>query len=147
MNSSEDDPLLAELGAAVRAAALVPESFLAAGRAAFAWRTVDAELATLAEAVPEPAVRAEPDPARLLAFTFAARGLSIEVEVTGDALVGQVVPPAAGRIELHTPHGAPVGAEVDALGWFALRPLPTGLFRLYLHPANGSPVVTEWVSL
>jgi hypothetical protein len=145
---NDDDRILGDLGAAVREAAAVPESFLAAGRAAFAWRTVDEELATFADAETAP-VRAaeEAGPARLRSFTFAARGLTIEVEVADDALVGQVVPPAAGRIELRTPRGEPVRAEVDELGWFALRPMPAGMFRLYLQPANGSPVVTEWVTL
>jgi hypothetical protein len=143
-----DDRLLADLGAAVREAAQVPESFLAAGRAAFAWRTIDAEIATLT-AGETATVRGPdgPDPARLRAFTFAARAVTIELEVGEDALVGQVVPPAPGRIELRSPAGPPIEAAVDELGWFALRPMPAGMFRLYLHPANGSPVVTEWVTL
>ncbi|MEU6408355.1 hypothetical protein [Microbispora sp. NPDC046933] len=40
----DDDRLLEELGHAVREAR-VPESFVRAGKAAFAWRTADAELA------------------------------------------------------------------------------------------------------
>ncbi|GAA4246936.1 hypothetical protein [Dactylosporangium darangshiense] len=149
MSDRDDDRLLGDLGAAVREAAAVPESFLAAGRAAFAWRTVDEELATFA-AAETATVRAagdEPGAARLRSFTFAARRLTIEVEVGEDALVGQVVPPGPGRIELRSRHGSRIEAEVDDLGWFALRPLPRGMFRLYLHPANGSPVVTEWVTL
>jgi hypothetical protein len=141
MTPFSDDHLLDSLGDAVRAAAAVPESFLATGRAAFTWRTVDAELATLTE----PETAAVRGASRV--FTFVAGELTIEVEATEEALVGQVTPPAPGRIEL-TPHrGAPTTAEVDALGWFTLRPLPTGLFRLYCTPSNGSPVVTEWLSL
>jgi hypothetical protein len=143
----DDDDLLRELGAAVRAGAAVPESFLAAGRAAFAWHDVDAELATLVAGA-TPALRAPQErPAPLRSFTFAARELSIEVEVAGDALLGQVVPPAAGRIELRSPAGPLAEAAVDELGWFSFRPLPTGMFRLRLYPANGSQVLTEWVTL
>jgi hypothetical protein len=145
---SDDDRLLQDLGAAVRDAAAVPESFRAAGRAAFAWRSVDEELAAFAAAETAPVRAADPsDPARLRSFTFAARHLAIEVEVGEDGLVGQVVPPGPGRIELRTPKGTPLEAEVDELGWFALRPMPAGMFRLHLHPANGSPVVTEWLTL
>ncbi|WP_432984973.1 hypothetical protein [Dactylosporangium sp. CA-233914] len=36
---------------------------------------------------------------------------------------------------------------IDDLGWFTLRPLSAGLFRLHFTTSNGSPVVTEWVSL
>jgi hypothetical protein len=143
----DDDDLLRELGAAVQEGAAVPESFLAVGRAAFAWRNVDAELATLV-AGEAPALRAaEPQPAPLRSFTFAARELSIEVEVADGALLGQVVPPAPGRIELRVRAGTLAEAAVDELGWFAFRPLPEGMFRLYLHTANGSQVLTEWVTL
>ncbi|WP_238010913.1 hypothetical protein KZZ52_03675 [Dactylosporangium sp. AC04546] len=140
-----DDSLLEELGAAVRDAAQVPESFRAAGRAAFAWRNVDAELASLTEDLAATGTRAEP--AALRAFTFAAREVSIEVEVTADALVGQVVPPRPGRIELRTGTGAVATADVDEVGWFAFRPLPTGMFRLYLQTPDGSQILTEWVTL
>ena len=144
--TDDPDPLLLELGAAVRDGQAVPASFLAAGRAAFAWRTVDAELATLA-AEGETAVVRSAEPAQLRSFTLAARELSIEVEVTGDALVGQVVPPAPGRVVLQTARQEPVEAEVDELGWFTLQPLPSGMFRLHLTPSNGSAVVTEWLTL
>lgn len=42
-----DEELLAELGAALRTAEEVPAGFVNAGKAAFAWRGVDAELAAL----------------------------------------------------------------------------------------------------
>jgi hypothetical protein len=141
-----DDDLLLELGAAVREGNAVPASFLAAGRGAFAWRSVDADLATLAADADPAHVRAA-EPAQLRSFTLQARELSIEVEVTGDALVGQVVPPAPGRVALQTARGEPVEAAVDELGWFTLRPLPSGMFRLHLRPSNGSAVVTEWLTL
>jgi hypothetical protein len=147
-----DDRLLADLGAAVREGAAVPESFLAVGRAAFAWRTVDAELATLAE--PEAALMRGSS----RVWTLTTGDVTIELEATEDALVGQVAPPAAGSIELSVPTGAdrgagagrgagPVTAPVDELGWFTLRPLPSGLFRLRLTRTIGSPVVTEWLTL
>ena len=136
-----DDRLLSDLGAAVRAAAAVPESFLAAGRAAFAWRTVDAELATLAE----PSLALMRGTSRV--WTLTSGDVTIELEATEDALVGQVAPPVAGSIELAARDAAPVTAPVDDLGWFTLRPLPAGLFRLHLTPTIGSPVVTEWLSL
>ena len=42
---ADDDALLAELGAALRAPGPVPEEFLAAARGIFAWRTIDTDLA------------------------------------------------------------------------------------------------------
>ncbi|MFI5906324.1 hypothetical protein [Dactylosporangium sp. NPDC051541] len=138
---TDDDRLLTDLGAAVKAAAAVPESFLAAGRAAFAWRTVDADLATLTE----PAGALMRGASRV--WTLSTGEVTIELEATEDALVGQVTPPAAGSIELTGRDAGTVTAPVDELGWFTLRPLPTGLFRLRLTPSIGSPVVTEWLTL
>ena len=85
---------------AVRAAVEVPESFLEAGRAAFAWRTADAELAALTrDSATEPVAagtRAAGPTVR--SVSFVAHGLSIEVDLTNDALHGQVVPPQPGEV-------------------------------------------------
>ena len=43
----DDDELLAALGEAFRSEHQVPAEFLAMGKATFAWRGIDAELATL----------------------------------------------------------------------------------------------------
>jgi hypothetical protein len=45
---TDDDQLLAALGAALRSGRGVPAEFIAMGKAAFSWRGVDAEPATLA---------------------------------------------------------------------------------------------------
>jgi hypothetical protein len=142
-----DDRLLQELGAAVRDAGRVPESFLATGRAAFAWRNVDAELAALVQDPVPGLVVTREEPAPLLSFTFATRDLTIEVEVSDEALMGQIVPPRPGRMELRSADGTTRTEPVDEVGWFAFRPLPSGMFRLYLHAADGSQVLTEWVTL
>jgi hypothetical protein len=144
---SDDEQLLQELGSAVRDAARVPESFLAAGRAAFAWRNVDAELAALTHDSTAAPAGTRQESAPLRAFTFAARELSIEVEVADNALLGQIVPPRPGRIELRAGDGTIRTADVDEVGWFTLRPLPTGMFRLYLQTAEGAQILTEWMTL
>lgn len=147
----DDERLFNELGDALRSAAAVPPRFVEAGRAAFTWRTVDAELAELSyDSATEGAALAgtRADPAALRALTFAAAGLTIEVEVTADALQGQVVPPQAGEIELR-PRDGSAGATtgVDEVGWFAFSPVPAGLFRLHLRTADGRTVVTAWAHL
>jgi hypothetical protein len=146
-----DDALLAELGAAVRAGEQVPASFLAAGRAAFAWRTVDAELATLAMDSATAGVDALPgtraDRASLRALTFVAAGLTLELELTEDALFGQVVPPQPARVELQERNGATRCVEVDDVGWFDFRPAPSGMFRLRVQTAASvTSIVTEWIT-
>jgi len=144
----DDQRLLTDLGAAVRAERSMPEHFAEIGKSAFAWRTVDAELAELtfdsATAGADAGVRAEP--AVLRSLTFAARGLSIELEITPDALLGQVVPPQPGELEVHRPDGTITSVEVDEVGWFTVRPRPDGRFRLRLHTGSAT-VLTEWASI
>jgi hypothetical protein len=146
----DDDRLLAELAEALRAEQDVPPGFLAAGSAAFAWRSVDAELAALRHdsataTLDEAGTRAEP--AQLRALTFVSSELTIELEVTADALVGQVIPPRSGEIELERPQGRSGAVTVDEVGWFAIRPIPSGPVRLHLRTDDGRSVRTEWTTL
>ncbi|MFC7111302.1 hypothetical protein ACFQQB_69425 [Nonomuraea rubra] len=102
----DDHELLARLRAAIEAAEAVPRDFVEAGKSAFAWREIDLdmELAELAELTYDSAMHREEeaaalraDSAVLRALTFAATQLTIELEITEGALLGQVVPPQAGR--------------------------------------------------
>jgi hypothetical protein len=143
-----DEQLLAELREALDTADQVPDGFVAAGKAAFAWRTVDAELAALAQEATDAdalaGVRAER--AAVRALSFVASDISIELEVTPDALLGQLVPARPGTIEVQAQDGSRQTVTVDESGWFAIRPLPSAMFRLHLQTANDN-VITEWVRL
>ena len=143
-----DEQLLAELREALDTADQVPGGFVAAGKAAFAWRTVDAELAALAQEASDAddlaGVRAER--AAVRALSFLASDISIELEVTPDALLGQLVPARPGTIEVQAQDGSRQAVTVDESGWFAIRPLPSAMFRLHLQTANDN-VITEWVRL
>ena len=146
----DDEALLAELGTAIREAREVPAHFLAAGRAAFTWHQVDAELAQLQhDSATEAAgqfsgVRGPESAPRLL--TFVAGEVTLEVEVTPSGLQGQVIPPRPGEIELQQPGSAAVAVSVDQVGWFAFAVRPAGLFRLQ-WTAGDRPVVTAWTRL
>jgi hypothetical protein len=148
-NWNDDDQLLAELGEAVRGERAVPARFVEIGKAAFAWRDVDADLAALAydSATSGHAAGTRAEPAGLRALSFVASRLTIELEVAPDALLGQLVPPQAGEVELHLRDGRTSTVPVDEVGWFVIRPLPAGLFHLRVRPAAGDPVRTEWVRL
>lgn len=145
---TNDIQLLAELREALRTADEVPAEFVAAGKAAFAWRTVDAELAALTEEMSGEAalagMRAEQAVVRALSFRTAS--MSIELEVTAEAILGQVVPPSAGRVEVQSHEGTERESMVDESGWFTIRPLPSTIFRLHLSTGSGD-VVTEWITL
>jgi hypothetical protein len=149
--ADDDDRLLAALGEAVRAAREVPASFVEAGRAAYTWHGIDAELAALTfdsaaePAAAVPAIRAEEASPRFL--TFAAADLTIELEVGADAIVGQIVPPQPGHADACPASGPASTTEIDEIGCFVIRPLPTSPFRLHCHGRSGISALTTWITL
>ena len=144
-----DDRLMAALGEAVRAARAVPPGFTEAGKAAYTWRNVDAELAALtfdsAAQAAALAVRAEEASPRFL--TFAGSQLTIELEIGPDSIVGQIVPSQPGHVDACPATGAAGTAEIDEIGCFIVRPLPSSPFRLHCHTAAGVSVLTTWITL
>jgi hypothetical protein len=140
-----DDELLDALGAALREGAepdAVPPGFVAAGRAAYAWYGVPAEIAPLGyEAGPWPAlVRVAAPASRML--TYRAGDLTVELEVTATAVQGQLVPARPGRVDVRP--GPGISAEADDLGYFVIRPAPRAPFRLRCQ-AGGLIVLTGWI--
>jgi hypothetical protein len=148
---SDDDQLLAALDEALRAEHAVPRAFVEAGKATYTWHDIDAELAALTydSAVDTGALEAvtRADPAPLRALTFASAELTIELELTSAALLGQVVPAQPGEVEVRSADGRIVTAPIDEIGTFVIRPLPSGSFRLHCRTATGTKVLTDWISL
>ena len=148
----DDAQLLAALGEALRSERSVPAEFIAMGKAAFAWRGIDAELATLTydslfEGAEAELAGVRSEPASLRYLTFTSGELTLEIELTDDALLGQLVPPGPGRVEVRTANGAVVTAVIDQAGGFTIRPVPRGSFRLYCHATNGASFLTNWLTL
>ncbi|MGC4807905.1 hypothetical protein [Micromonospora sp. DT233] len=146
----DDDALTIELGAALWDTGPVPEEFLTAARAAFAWRTVDAELA-IAELIFDSACDAEPaGPTRsggsTRTLSFRAGPVVLEVEVSEAGIVGQLCPPRGGRVTARTATGAYDESPVDEVGFFSLAAAPSGPVRLSAR-ADGYAIATDWVSL
>ncbi len=158
-----DDALLAELGEALRTEREVPGALVDAGKALFTWKSVDAELAELTHArltydsfVDDAALQGDESSllvvtrsqsASLRSLTYATDELSIELEVTGDGVLGQLVPPQPATVEVVTPDGVRTGVTVDDAGWFTVRPVPPTRFRLTCHVGSGTSVVTAWINI
>jgi len=163
-----DDELLRELGACLRAEQQVPAAFLAAARATWTWRTVDADLAELRydsahhqPAAVRGAVRAVAggpagaESAGPRVLTFTSDDVSIDLEVVDGEVVGQLVPARSAELVLEQsgvdPQGDPIESRatvpVDDVGWFRLAPAPAGRFRLNCTLPSGGRVVTGWISL
>ncbi len=148
LDSWDDDQLLAALGGAVRARQAVPDAFVDMGKGAYAWHRIDAELAQLtydSGTVRIAAVRSET--ASVRALSFASAHLSMELEVTEDCLLGWVIPSRAGTLEAQTGAGASTETTVDEIGCFAVDPIPASPFRLRFRAADGTDVLTGWVTL
>jgi hypothetical protein len=140
----DDDRLLDELRAALRQAGDPTPTMIAAGRAAFSWGSIDAELAALThdsltdELV---GVRGAAAPPRTLVFQGAE--LSVELEHTGSCLAGQLVPPASGEVTLWGPEAELAAVTADELGCFEVERPPSGLVRLSCRTSSGT-LLTDW---
>jgi hypothetical protein len=119
----------------------VPERVLALGNTAFAWFEPVAALATLtSQTISTPGVRG--DGSRLL--TFAGARVSVEIEVCGREIVGQLAPASAAEVILRSPSGER-GTRTDEAGSFALSGVPDGLVSLLFHLPDATSVVTSWI--
>jgi len=150
----DDDELMALLGEALADETAVSERRRTAARAAFTWRAVDAELAQLlhdSALEAGAAVRSGADGPRTLSFGH--RGLTLEVEVDGEELLGQVIgagdaASAAGpaTVMLERPEADALTTEADAGGFFRLAPVAAGPVRFVVEQ-GGSSLTTPWVTL
>ncbi len=149
MNERTDDQLIATLGDAIRRADPVPENVLAGARAAFTWRTIDAELAELVfdSASELTGVRSETSPRQV---TFQAPGVEIEVMVIENGqrrIVGQLIPPSEVTIQLASGDSV-AETQTDDLGRFTFDDVQPGPVRLSVLGSSGEDVVhTEWILL
>jgi len=149
-NGWDDDRLLAALSEAMKAREAVPSWFIETGKNAFAWHNIDAELAQLTydsnEDRREAAVPRS-ETALIRSLTFTSAHLSLELEVTGNSLLGQLLPPGTGTLEIHTRAGEISTTEVDEIGRFAVDPIPDSPFRLRCRTVDGTDVLTGWITI
>ena len=148
--SWDDDRLLAALREALHARRAVPPKFIETGKNAYAWHNVDAELAELTydssrDARRIASVRSEE--ASVRALTFASARFVIELEVTSDALLGQIMPPQAGTVEAESQAGGAAAVPIDDIGCFTIEPVPASPVRLRCRIADGTDLLTGWITL
>ncbi len=153
--SLDDEQLLASLRRMAKATDPIPSHVVELARAAFDWRTLDAELAELVldSAEPELAAAAgvlvrSAGQARLL--TFETSDLTIEVEVEEEGaerrLRGQLLPPQAAEMVVQHAGGDLI-ADADADGRFTVEGVAAGPVRLRVTLAGRAPVETQWAAL
>jgi hypothetical protein len=146
----DDEQLFEALREAWRARQAVPATFVEAARSAYAWHNIDAELAQLTydsqrDDARNASIRSET--ASIRALTFTSASVSIELEVSGNSLLGQISPPREGVVETQESGGAITPTPIDEIGCFFIDPKPAGQFRLRCRTADGTDVVTGWITL
>ncbi len=146
----DDDALMAALADALHSAGPDLDRARRNGEASWAWRSVDAELAALVhdsatdDSLRQDAlVRSAVGELRLL--TFEASQVSVEVELSADGLLGQVLPPGPADVVLQLGDGSEAALSTDASGTFSAPTAPVGRFRLRCRTGAGV-VQSDWVS-
>ena len=149
MSDRDDEDLLAELRGVAARVDSVPDELVAAARAAFAWRTMDAELAELVDDAPSDDARLVgmrgDEPATLLSFEAPGLAVEIEVLVAGKRrrLLGQLVPGRPGPVEVRH-RGGLTEVTADQVGRFTADDLPPGPMSLRSQGTGGRWVETDW---
>jgi hypothetical protein len=150
-----DEAIFTELRELIARTDPVPERLDEAARAAFTWRTIDAELAELMQDSAEIdegalALRGAATGPRLLSFESPRLAIEAEVTVLGPRerrLVGQIVPPVAASLTLEQ-GGVRLTAQADELGRFAFDRVGAGPVRLRAAlPDGGMEVATPWTAI
>ncbi|SCF78065.1 hypothetical protein GA0115256_11774 [Streptomyces sp. DconLS] len=144
LGAAADALLEEELRQAAAVLDPVPDFLRQLALEAYALHDLDARIAeltfdSLVDALP---VRGVTDAPRML--TFRAGALTVDVEVTGEGLIGQVLPPGSARIEVLGGPGAARPVAVDSLGRFLSDDPPRGPFALRLRTGT-EVIVTEWL--
>jgi hypothetical protein len=146
--SDDDRTMLDDLRTALAEAGEVPQEFLVAGRAAYAWHGIDAELA-LAEVIFDSAYDAElatrataAEASRMVSFQ--AADVTVDIEVAPDGITGQVTPAESCRIVGQGAVGTFDETTGDAAGLFVLGAPPSGPIRLRVAWPDRA-ITTEWI--
>jgi hypothetical protein len=146
---SGDDALLRDLQDALAHGAPARDADLEAGRAAYAWRTVDEELAALTyDSLLDdgPTVRGVATAPRSLVFE--SGDVAVELDVLPQRLVGQLVPGAAGDVVVQSGTEVVARVRADDAGCFSVSIDPSRAPLVRLRCTTGDrTVVTDWVTI
>ena len=124
-----------------------------AARAARAGRerpNAGAELARLiydSAREPHRAAGLRSEAASIRALTLASAHFSLELEVIGDRLLGQFVPPHGIAVQVQSQASGSTQIWTDEIGCFLVEPVPATPFRLHWHTEDGAEVMTDWITL
>jgi len=128
-SSTDDEGLMEELARAMSQVIEVPEHRREAARAAFSWRTIDEELLALTHDSLELADTAVRGALDVRTLGFESDGLSLELEVDGDRVFGQVLDAQVAEVVVESVEDGSQTVAVDPSGVFSVL-VPTGPVRI-----------------
>jgi hypothetical protein len=138
--------ILEILGRALEHTDPVPISVTEAGKSAFTWLTIDAELAELVfDSARDELVGVRSETMAERQLTFQSPTVEIEIMLVGETrhLVGQLVPPQGADVTLIT-EIASIEVTTDDLGRFDFTGVESGRIRLQIRTAGGPSITTQW---
>jgi hypothetical protein len=141
----DDDALLAALKEALDGAHhSQQELLLANAQDAFTFATLDEELASLVyDSLLEQDLVSTRAADEHRTVVFESEALSMEIEITGGTLFGQIVPEGVREVTVEGPDGFTRQVTTDELGCFTLQLPAEGAIRFRIS-RTGSTTVTEW---
>jgi hypothetical protein len=141
----DDDALLAALKEALDGAHHEREELLLANASdAFSYAALDEELASLVyDSLLERDLAGTREATDTRTVVFESEELSMEIEITGETLFGQIVPEGVRQVTVEGPDGMTLQVVTDDLGCFSLQVPAAGAFRFRIN-RTGSTTVTEW---
>lgn len=128
-SSTDDEGLMEELARAMAQVTEVPDHRREAARAAFSWRTIDEELLALTHDSLELADAAVRGALDVRTLGFESDGLSLELEVDGDRVFGQVLDAQVAEVMVESVEDGSQTVAVDPSGVFSVL-VPTGPVRI-----------------
>jgi len=143
-SSTDDEGLMNELGVALEQLA-VPDHRREAARAAFTWRTIDEELLALTHDSLEMADAAVRGALDVRTLGFESDGLSLEIEVDGHRVIGQVLDAEVDELVVESVEEGAQTVGVDSGGVFSVD-VPGGPVRIAVR-VEGVLRHTPWIVL
>lgn len=143
-SSTDDEGLMLELDRALQQVS-VPDHRREAARAAFTWRTIDEELLALTHDSLEMADAAVRGALDVRTLGFESDGLTLELEVDGDRVFGQVLDADVDKVLVESVGEGSQTCPVDASGVFSVV-VPTGPVRFGVG-VDGALRHTPWIVL
>lgn len=145
----DDDALLDEMREALHSAGPITDELLAVAKGAFAWRSIDEDLMLLTLShdswIHEGSLVRSASTVGPRTLVFDSPDLSVELQMSRDGLIGQVIPPTPGAVVIEVRSGSRTTVRADDVGVFSVEPGPREAYRLRLELEGEPPAITDWI--